>query len=529
VAFQLLKHHIGKLTKQGAIMIQPSYRQGSLWTATAELPTYAPLDRDYQTEVCVIGGGIAGLTVAYQLRRAGKRVCLVDAGRIGGGDTGLTTAHLAAALDDRFVNLESVRGKEMARLAADSHLQAIDTIELIVVEQGIDCEFRRVDGYLFAAPDQTQDILDRELEAAQRTGVLAVEKVGRAPWTEFDTGPALRFAGMGQFHPLKYLAGLANAFVLEGGELFENTKVRFVEGGVAAFVETAAGNKIHAQQIVVATNTPFNDRVAIHTKQAPYRTYAIAMVLPRGVITQALYWDTADPYHYVRLAERSPDGPDIAIIGGEDHKTGQAEDTLDRFDRLEAWARERFPSAGEVVQRWSGQVMETLDGLAYIGPNPGDHDNVFIATGDSGMGMTHGTIAGVLLTDLILGRENPWASLYDPARTPVKAVGTYARENLNVAAQYLSLATPGEISDIREVQPGTGAILRRGLQKFAVSRDESGTVSECSAFCPHLGCVVGWNTAAQSWDCPCHGSRFTASGERLSGPATSGLASLDNT
>jgi nitrite reductase/ring-hydroxylating ferredoxin subunit len=245
-------------------------------------------------------------------------------------------------------------------------------------------------------------------------------------------------------------------------------------------------------------------------------------------VPQILLWDTPDPYHYVRLQAAETDAHDILIVGGEDHKTGQADDADERYARLEAWTRERFPQVESFAFRWSGQVLEPVDGLAFIGRNPLDSGNVFIATGDSGNGMTHGTIAGVLLTDLILGRQNEWATLYDPARKTLGAITDFARENLNVMAQYTDLLTGGEVADVSEIKAGAGAILRRGLTKVAAYRDEQGALHERSAICPHLGCVVQWNTAELTWDCPCHGSRYAAAdGHVVNGPAISSLALVE--
>jgi nitrite reductase/ring-hydroxylating ferredoxin subunit len=294
---------------------------------------------------------------------------------------------------------------------------------------------------------------------------------------------------------------------------------------------------VTARAVVVATNTPVNDRVAIHTKQAPYRTYVVGARVPRGSVPDILLWDTPDPYHYVRLQRGSrgeggdeSGGSDVLIVGGEDHKTGQANDADERFSRLEAWTRERFPQVESFVYRWSGQVMEPVDGMAFIGRNPLDSDNVYIATGDSGNGMTHGTIAGILLTDLIQGRENRWAELYDPSRKPLSlsAAKDFAEENLNVAVQYTDHVTPGEVSDESEIRAGEGAVIRRGLSKVACYRDESGALHERSAVCTHLGCVVQWNSGEKSWDCPCHGSRFhRTDGHVVNGPANVALAEVD--
>ena len=273
---------------------------------------------------------------------------------------------------------------------------------------------------------------------------------------------------------------------------------------------------------MVATNTPVNDRVAVHTKQAAYRTFVVGARVPRGSVPAILLWDTPDPYHYVRI-QQLDERSDVLIVGGEDHKTGQADDAGERFARLESWTRERFPQATAFDFRWSGQVMEPIDGLALIGRNPLDHNNVYVVTGDSGNGMTHGTIAGMLITDLIMGRPNPWASLYDPARKTLGAIKDFASENLNVAAQYVDVVTPGEVSDVAEIRPGEGAIVRRGVKKIAVYRDERGALIERSAFCTHLGCVVRWNSTEKTWDCPCHGSRFQIDGHVVNGPAINAL------
>ena len=508
----------------------------SVWMASSEeIPSDGAITEDVSADVVIVGAGIAGMTTAHLLAREGKRVVVLDDGPIGGGMTSRTTAHLVNALDDRFYELERLHGENGARLAAESHSAAIDRIEKIVKEEKIDCEFERLDGYLFAPPNESKDQLEDELKATHRAGLTGVEMVERAPIKDFDTGKALRFPRQAQFHPLKYLKGLARAIRRDGGRIFTGTHANKIEGGQQARVETSDGHVITAAAVVVATNTPVNDRFAIHTKQGPYLTYVIGARVPSGSIAKALYWDTPDPYHYVRLesinAKDADTGEtekyDLLIVGGEDHKTGQADDANKRFAWLERWTRTRFPMIEEIEFKWSGQVMEPIDGLAFIGRNPMDEDNVFIATGDSGNGMTHGTIAGILLTDLIMGRANDWEKLYDPTRKTLKALPEFASENLNVAAQYTDLVTPGDVDSADEIKPGEGAIIRHGLKKVATYRDESGSLHERSAVCVHLGCIVDWNSKEKTWDCPCHGSRYDAYGKVFQGPANGDLSPVD--
>ena len=497
----------------------------SVWAETAPLKHYPALTSDLSVDVCVVGAGIAGVTTAYLLAHDGLRVALLDDGPPGAGQTGVTTAHLAYVIDDRFTEMIRLHGVEGAQLACDSHRSAIARIESLCSHEHIDADFARVSGYLFLGPEHDASYLEEEMEAARKAGA-DVELLRQAAVTGFEPGVCLHFPRQGQFHPLKYINGLVDAYIRSGGQVFGERATK-VTGGAQGNVETATGRVVNARAIVVATNVPINDLVAIHTKQAPYHTYVIGARMPQGALTPALYWDTSDPYHYVRvqplnnadLGGDNTDPFDLLIVGGEDHKAAQASDSEERFSSLERWMRERFAAAQEVEFRWSGQVMETQDGLAFIGRNPLDADNVYVATGDSGMGMTHGTIAGMLITDLIQGRPNRWAQLYDPSRIRIGAAAEFIKENVNVAAQYASYVTPGEVQSLDEITPTTGAIIRDGLKKLAVYRDEAGEIYRMSAICTHLGCIVGWNNAASTWDCPCHGSRFDPHGKVLNGPA----------
>jgi glycine/D-amino acid oxidase-like deaminating enzyme/nitrite reductase/ring-hydroxylating ferredoxin subunit len=496
------------------------------WWLKNKLNFDEPMLRDDTTaDVCVVGAGIAGLTTAYLLARENLRVVVLDSGTPTYGETSRTTAHLSNALDDRYYNIERWHGEEGAKIAAQSHTTAIDTIERIARDEGIDCEFRRLDGYLFSGPDQDVTLLEHERDAAHRAGLAEVDLASHPRGTKFFGERCLRFPRQGQFNPLKYLNGLLHCIEQQESRVFAQTRVVDIAEGDEIVVTTENGYKVRAKHVVVATNSPINNRVALHTKMAPYRTYVVAGRVRTGTVPAGLFWDNLDPYHYVRTAFGS-DGFDTLIVGGEDHKTGQEQHTDDRFVALERWARAHFPQFEQVTHRWSGQVMETIDGLAYSGRNPGSTRNCYVITGDSGMGMTHSTLSAMLVADLIQGRPNPWEKVYEPSRLTLTAALTYAKENFNVARQYLDWGRPSPREDSASVPLNSGCVVHRDGHKIALFRSADGNVHEMSAVCPHLGCIVNWNDTEHTWDCPCHGSRFSATGDVINGPASSPLTPL---
>ena len=500
----------------------------SIWQDTASIPPRPPLEEHVTTDVCVVGAGIAGLSVAYRLATAGKRVVVLDRDQIASGETGRTTAHLANALDDRYATIERAVGAENTRLAAESHTAAIDWIDATIRIESIDCDFARVDGYLVCAEGDSPELLTEELAAAHRAGLGRVTLESSTPVRGWNSGPALRFPAQGRFHVMRYMAGLARGIERAGGVIYGGSRVEKIEGGSPAMVTTENECTVAADDVVVCTNGSISDMMVTHIKQAPYRTFVVAFRVPKGSVPDALYWDTADPYHYVRIQPMNDAASDALIVGGEDHKTAHEDDAGDRFERLEEWTRAHFPIAGERLYQWSGQVLEPHDYLAFIGKNPDGAEHVWLATGDSGMGMTHGTIAGLLLGDLLQGKEHRWAKLYDPKRLTLHhtELATLARENADVALQFADYVTPGQVHDTASIPKGEGRVIRRGVHKVAAYRDEQGTLHERSAVCTHLKCIVDWNTAEKSWDCPCHGSRFDARGTVIAGPATADLEEL---
>ncbi len=521
-------------SREDAVKIESPATSVSPWVASKSdfhFPRLSPIVENLHADVGIVGAGIAGLTTAYLLALEGKSVVILEdgmePGTIGVGETSRTTAHLTCVFDESFETLEKWHGEEGARLAVESHRDAIDIIESIIKNEKIDCDFERVDAFLFSEPTtdrQPSDFMEREYAAALRLGVKTIQ-LSEVP-AGFTTGPCLKFPDQAQFSPLKYLHGLSLAFLKSGGRIFR-AHVEKVEGGTPAFIHTREGFTTTVGAVVVATNTPVNDRFVMHTKQAAYRTYAIGIHAPKNAIPRALYWDTEDPYHYIRLQAYSPTH-DLFILGGEDHKTGQPPTGVDPYLKLETWARSRFPFLDpSVAFRWSGQVMEPIDGLAFIGHNPWDESNIYIATGDAGQGMTHGTIAGKLISDLIWGRENPWEKVYKPSRKTLGAAWRFTQENTNVIIQYTDwFRGKHPASTVEEIPQASGGVIEHCLKKTAVYRDSKGNLTYLSAVCPHLGGIVTWNAREKTWDCPCHGSRFDAYGKVMNGPAIGDLAIL---
>ncbi len=497
----------------------------SLWLDKSDMPKFSKLYEDLYVDVCVIGGGIGGLTTAYLLMKEGKKVAVLESFELASGQTGKTTAHFSNALDARYFELEKYHGQSGAKLAAESHTAAINTVEKIIKELNTDCDFERIDGYLFSQGDVREVVLQKELEAAHRSG-LNVQFVKTSPITTFDTGPCLKFVNQAQLDPIKYLSSITKAFVDGGGQIYTHTQVIEVNTGAIAEVKTSDGFRVRSDSLVVATNTPINDLFAIHTKQAAFRTYVIGFKIPKGGVPKGLYWDTLEPYHYVRVD--SGETEDTLIVGGEDHKTGQEDHPELCFTHLEKWARERFKNIIGIGYRWSGQVMKPVDGLAFLGHNPLDRENIYVITGDSGNGMTHCTIGALLITDQIMNRKNAWEALYNPSRISLRATAEFLKQNSNVAAQYRDWFSSAPKPDVHALRRGEGIVFRDGLRMIATYKNTTGAIEFMSAACTHLGGVVHWNSVEKSWDCPCHGARYSCHGKVIEGPATQDLAQLDD-
>lgn len=498
----------------------------SYWTGSAAPVAQNPLKENLETDVVIVGGGLAGLSVAYCLTQSGKKVVLVEDGFIGSGESGRTTAHLVTALDDRYYDLEKSFGEEKTKLIAESHIVAINFVEHTVKKENIDCGFERVNGYLFRHPSDKKDSLQQELKAALKAGVEIIE-VYEVPGM-LRAEKALCFLNQAQFHPLKYLNGLCKVIEQKGGKIFTGTHASKTnhEG-----ITTADGFTVKAKHVVVATNSPVNTFFTMFEIQPAYRTYVIGALVKKDLLPKALWWDTGDfksnskipPYHYVRVHPYN-EQYDLLISGGEDHPIADTSKTKvteeNRYKLVEDWTRKHFPIEGKIIYCWSGQVLEPMDGIAFIGCNPLDHDNVYIITGDSGNGMTHCSFAGLLISDLINGKENKWEKLYSPLRFTLKKSSPIFKKMMSEFISYMKQMPNFKSAKIlSSVKNGEGKIVDMLEEKFGVYRDEAGLLYIVSAECTHLKCTLAWNRDELSWDCPCHGSRFTYEGKVINGPA----------
>ncbi len=496
----------------------------SVWTDKLELPKFPTLTEAKDCDVCIVGGGITGFTAAFLLAAEGKSVIVIDDGPLCHGETERTTAHVTDVLDTRYHRLVGKHGVANARIIFQSYRAALDQIATIVRQEQIDCDFEKVDGHLFLDPETKLDELELELSAVTELGFANVQ-IAACPLTRKETVPSLCFPNQYQFHVWKYMDGLIDACLDRGVQIYANTHIGGIEDGDTVLVKKTNQENvaISAKSVIVATNSPILG-LGVHLKQAAYRTYAIAGRIPIGSMPKGLFWDTAEPYHYVRTQPIEDDLEyELLIVGGEDHKTGQADDATERFSRLELWAREWCANFKTVDYKWSGQIYEPFDGIGFIGKQPGSK-GIYIATGASGVGMSFAALAGMLLTDELCGRENSAAKLFDPSRVPLSSPIDFIKENINAAVQFVDYVTKPEITSVMQIHPGEGAVVTRNGEKIAVCRDDHGNLCERSAVCPHLGGIVAWNSLEKSWDCPVHGSRFDMNGKVLDGPANKDLS-----
>jgi glycine/D-amino acid oxidase-like deaminating enzyme/nitrite reductase/ring-hydroxylating ferredoxin subunit len=496
----------------------------SFWIATTPQTDYPPLADGTTVDVAVVGAGITGVTAAVLLKRAGKTVALVEAKRIVEGATGYTTAKVTAGHGAGYSKIRKAFGEDGARTYAEANEAALEQIAQFVEEDGIDCDFERRTNYVFAESQEEVSQLRQEAEVERQAG-LGTMLVDETP-LPFDVAAALKLEHQAQFHPRKYLLALAASIPGDGSHVFEWSRVTNVEHGEPCEVETDRG-VLRARDVILATHLPILDRGLFFAKAYPHRSYAVAAGLGDAPDPDGMYINAGTPTRSVRTLR---DGDRTLIqVGGNGHKVGDEEDTPRRYDQLEEFLREHWSGAGEVEYRWSTQDYMPHDQVPYVGRLQRRTEHIHVATGFNKWGMTNGTAAAMILSDAVLGRENAWAGLFDSKRLVRRAgLSSFVKENASAGMHFvLDRLSFGDRAALEELKPGEGALVRLGVRKTAVYRDEQGTLHGLSPVCQHRYCLVRWNAAERSWDCPCHGSRYAGDGRMIEGPTTEDLKRRD--
>jgi len=491
------------------------------WASRSQCREFKTLDGNLEVDVAVVGAGITGLTTAVLLQDLGRSVAVFEMGTVGAGTTGYSTGHLDNWFDEMWHVAIQKFGESRARLVAEARTTAIDVVERWDSEFGIGADFRRVPAYLYAEDAGSVGQLHKELQASQKIG-LNVEKIDQAP-LPFPHQWAVMSPQMARINPLQYVCGLARVFTERGGMLFEDTRAEnFKEDDSGVCTVPTNRGTVTSKAVGLCGHAALFGMYTIEPRVYPHQSYVIAARVEEQ-LPDALYWDMASPYHYTRLA--AADEPNLLIIGGADHPTGHKMDTNESYRRLEEYIRDRY-TVRQIEQRWSHEYFTTADTLPFIGRVP-DHDNIYEATGFSGDGLTFGTAAGILMADLIAERPNEWAGVFTPARVkPVASAGRLGSGVFHMAWHYLGgrFKSGDDIQALEQLKSGEGGVITIEKEKYAVYRDEAGELHSMTPVCQHMGCIVHWNNAEKTWDCPCHGGRYSCYGDVISGPPKKPLA-----
>ncbi|MCD9141415.1 FAD-dependent oxidoreductase [Streptomyces albireticuli] len=508
----------------------PATTHESYWMDSTPATAYAALGPvETEAEVAVVGGGIAGLCTAWELARAGADVVVLEADRIAAGVTGYTTAKVSALQGLVYSGIRSAHGPEAAALYARAQLDAVEHTAALCARAGADAELERADAFTYAETPEGAEAVREEARAAGEAG-LDVGTVGDPADLPFPVAAAVRLPGQLQFHPRKFLLALAEGFTAGGGRIHERTRVTALREGAHCHLTTEGGGTVRARDVVVATHYPVFDRSLLFARLTPRRELVVAAAVPAGPAPRGMYLTPEGGTRSVRTAPYG-DGRRLVIVTGEKFTPGAA-DVEARFARLRRWAEERVPGFGDstVHYRWAAQDNDSDDHVPYIGPaHPGTR-HVHVATGFGGWGMTNGVLAGRLLAARITGGPRPdWTQLFDPRRLPpLRRTGALLKDQMEVAKHFVGdrLHTT-HVDSVTDIAPGRGAVVRVDGRRCAVYREPSGEARAVSARCTHLGCLVHFNDAERTWDCPCHGSRFATDGSVLHGPAVHPLEPRD--
>ncbi|MGB3535273.1 MAG: FAD-dependent oxidoreductase [Microcoleaceae cyanobacterium] len=493
-------------------------RSQSFWIDSTLESTYPSLTEDVSVDVAIVGAGLVGIMAAHLLKKAGKTVAVIEAEKVGACASGHTTAKVTSLHRLKYAELIKNMGEEKARIYAESNQAAVEKIAEIVQTENIDCDFERKSTYTFAPTTQELDKVKDEAEAAIKLGLPA----SFVPETDlpFEVAGAVKFDNQAQFHPRKYLLALAAKINGDGSYIFENSRVKTVDGEEPCRVINENGATVTATDVIVATNIPILDQGLFFAKSYPKRSYLIGAWIDPAKDPKGMYIGADENYRSIRTTPH--EGKTLLLIGGEGHKVGEADDTVERFERLAEYARSKF-GVNEIAYRWSSQDMYSFDDLPYIGKLTPMSNHTYVATGFSLWGMTKTTLSAMILSDLILGQENPWAKLYEATRPTPFVSQQSIKQNLDVGMHWVGDRFKGITEAVEDLSLDQGKVVMVKGKQIAAYKDKTGQLHQVSAVCPHLGCIVDWNQAEKSWDCPCHGARFNCQGEVLNGPAVKDL------
>jgi len=494
----------------------------SVWTANIIPPTYPELTTDLEVDIAIVGGGITGLSAAYILAAEGKSVVVLEAHEIGKGSTAYSTGNLYTTVGERLHSIGERHGEDAMIEVVNSRMSAINFIEHRVLDHTIDCEFQRVPWNLFTtgSSNEKDSEIENEFDAARKSGLEAINTVPMVfPFP--NVSKIATIDHQAQINPYKYVLGLATAIDTRNCRIFENTKVINVEDGSPCIVHTKNA-KVKAKKVIMATHSP-KGIYEVHTEMEAYREFALAAKLKGDLPIEGIYWNMIGSDQYSVRPYSNEEGNFLVVVG-EPYLVGSLDDNEECLLKIEKYLYEYF-DVDRIVYRWAAQNYKSADGLPYIGTSP-LQSNTFIATGFKADGLVYGTLAGMIIADTILGHESDWAELYNPKRfTPIASAKQFAKENANVVSHLLKdYLFYGEVDRLKQIEQGEGKTLTLDGEKVAAYRDENNELHVVSSVCTHLGCIVHFNNVEKSWDCPCHGSRFTIDGEVIEGPAYKNLA-----
>lgn len=487
----------------------------SYWIDSTAKTDYKALDKDIKVEVAVVGGGIVGLTAAYLLKKQGVKVAVLEASKILQGATGFTTAKITSQHGLIYDKIINIFGLDLAKQYANANEDSIDFIENLVEELNIECNFERTSAYMYTADEKYIKDIEKETEAALKVGIKA--RFLRDLPIDLGSKAAVVFENQAQFHPRKYLLPIAEKIHGDGSFIFENTEAMGIEKGDLINITTSTGKKVSASKLIIASHFPFYDGMGLYlARLRPQRSYIVATRI-KEKFPGGMFINVENPTRSLRVQK---DGENqLVLVGGEGHKVGHGKEFSDNYSNLEKFAKSIF-TVEDIPYKWSAQDYITLDQVPYVGELTSGEDNIYVATGFAKWGMTNGTAAARILTDKVLGKTNPWEEVYNPSRhftaTAYKKLFT---ENFDVAKEYVMGKIKRGDSNI-DLKPGEGKVVRIDNDKYGAYKDEKGNLHIVDITCTHVGCELRWNDAEKSWDCPCHGSRFTYDGEILEGPAT---------